>query len=98
MANALIDPVGLQYLIDEVEEHGRELTLKLNDSIPKSYVTKNLINHFIWLMYNEKANDTWHHFYKSLYNPEESLQRGNSKVQVNMPLSGTCSLKVRCRK
>ncbi|MED2869647.1 hypothetical protein P4268_00320 [Bacillus thuringiensis] len=97
LANALIDPVGLQYLIDEVEEHGRELTLKLNDSIPKSYVTKNLINHFIWLMYNEKANDTWHHFYKSLYNPEESLQRGNSKVQVNMPLSGTCSLKVRCR-
>ncbi len=62
MANALIDPVGLQYLIDEVEEHGRELILKLNDSIPKSYVTKNLINHFIWLMYNEKANDTWHHF------------------------------------
>ncbi|WNV20004.1 Tn7-like element transposition protein TnsE [Bacillus sp. SI2] len=97
LANALIDPVGLQYLIDEIEEHGRELTLKLNDSIPKSYVTKNLINHFIWLMYNEKANDTWHHFYKSLYNPEVSLQRGNGKVQVNMPLSGTCSLKVRCR-
>lgn len=97
LANALIDPVGLQYLIDEVEEHGRELILKLNDSIPKSYVTKNLINHFIWLMYNEKANDTWHHFYKSLYNPEDSLQQGNSKVQVNMPLSGTCSLKVRCR-
>ncbi len=36
-------------------------------------------------------------FYKSLYNPEDSLQQGNSKVQVNMPLSGTCSLKVRCR-
>lgn len=97
LANALIDPVGLQYLIDEVEEHDRALTLKLNDSIPKSYVTKNLINHFIWLMYNEKANDAWHHFYKSLYNPEDSPQRGNSKVQVNMPLSGTCSLKVRCR-
>ncbi len=96
LANAILNPTGLQSLIDYAYEENKDYYIKLSKTIPKSYVTPGLVSHLTWLLNDPLAKKSWSLVYQSLFgqaiknnsiNPVSELDR-NNKVYTTLPLHG----------
>ncbi|MGK8612927.1 hypothetical protein ACRS4M_10715 [Streptococcus pneumoniae] len=96
LANALLDPIGLNSLIEDTDETNGSFYIKLSKTIPKSYITRGLVAHLVWLYNDRFAKKSWDQVYQTFFrqamqqnpfNPVSQLSTSN-KVSVKVPLFG----------
>ncbi|CCF16893.1 putative uncharacterized protein [Brevibacillus laterosporus GI-9] len=95
-ANAIVDPIGLNSLIEDTEDTNGNYYIKISKTIPKSYITKGLVTHLVWLYNDHFAKKAWDQVYQSFFrqamkqnqfNPVSQLSSSN-KISVTVPLFG----------
>lgn len=96
LANALVDPIGLNSLIEDTDETNGDYYIKISKTISKSYLTRGMVAHLVWLYNDRFAKKAWDQVYQSFFrqamqqnpfNPVSQLSSSN-KVSVNVPLFG----------
>lgn len=100
LANQLLKPNGLDFLIDEEEIKEGVLYMALSGDIPRGLVTNETVAHLSWLRHNETARECWESVYNGIFaeaiasapqRPTAALSTG-IPVQLRPPVSKSCEL------
>ena len=67
LANYIIKPNGLDFLIDEWNITGETMNINLSMEMPKAIVNDNTVAHLIWTRFNEDAYKSWTSVYNNIF-------------------------------
>jgi hypothetical protein len=98
LANCLLKPNGLDFLIDKVEAIGQSINIFLAKDIPRKLINDDTVAHLLWLKYNKLANDTWTSIYNNIFStaveeqPEGTVKRLQTgiKIKAMPPINNNC--------
>jgi hypothetical protein len=104
LANQLLRPNGLDFLIDEEEINDGVLEMALSGDVPRGLVTNETAAHLSWLRHNEAARGCWESTYNSIFaeaiasaprHPTAALSTG-ILVELRPPVGKSCELSFTC--
>lgn len=105
LANQLIKPNGLDFLIISSKDEGENLWIELSKEIPNRLaIQDSTVLHLVWLKYDPIARRSWDGVYNRLfqmavnqfpYNPVAGLSN-YFPLEAIPPVKGKCSIKARC--
>lgn len=98
LANYLLKPNGLDFLIDKVETIEQSINVFLAKDIPRKLINDDTVAHLLWLKYNKLANDTWTSIYNNMFSTavieqyEGTVKRLHTgiKIKVIPPINKNC--------
>ncbi|MCB2291589.1 Tn7-like element transposition protein TnsE [Clostridium sp. CS001] len=85
LANYIMKPNGLDFLIEGAVIKENNLSLSLSFEFPKAIVSDATVTHLSWIRYNEQAYETWTSVYNNLYN---KALKSNSTNPINKLVRG----------
>jgi hypothetical protein len=100
LANLILKPNGLDFLIVEEEVYENMLYLSLSDDLPRSLVNTATVAHLAWLRYSPAARACWESVYNGLFakaiaaSPQQSASRLTTGIPVELkpPIEKSCEL------
>lgn len=106
LAIYLLQPHGLELLIDRSEAYGKTLHFDMSSRIPVKQATESNARHLSWIVTDEKIRSVWDSVYRLLFSQaiKDSPQNSNTKLkkgipfQVELPDLGPIEMQVRGEK
>ncbi|TCS68542.1 Tn7-like element transposition protein TnsE [Effusibacillus lacus] len=95
LAYSLLEPNGLEMLINDFREEDNKAEIDLSRRIPNNMVNENLITHLAWILGNENVRTVWNEIYNHIYqealakspiNPVIQFRNG-IPIQARLPVS-----------
>lgn len=103
LAYYLLQPHGLDLLVDNSHSQGRILHFDLSSRVPAKLATDNNARHLSWIHTDSRIRSLWDSVYQNMfsqavknspYNPTATFKKG-IPLEVNLPVIGPIQLHVR---
>lgn len=89
LANSILKPNGLEFLIEHDSTYGDTVLLELSGQFPSSNANDETVIHLAWLKYNKLANKAWNSVFHNVFNVAIKASRNNpvSQFSKGIPIS-----------
>lgn len=99
LANYLLKPNGLDFLIDKTEIIDQDINIFLSSEVPRDLISDDSVAHLLWMKYNTSAHSTWTSIYNNIFSkaleeqPEGTVNQffRGSRIEAIPPINKNCT-------